>query len=223
MRNEDRSEVLNFSRSRNELLLLGFWLICPILLPLIFSKILSPMYVDRYTICASPALYLILGFAIYTIRNIIPEFISLGMLVILIAPALYNYYPRYYKPQWREAAAYVEENQMKADVIIINDNPIGLNRKSFQSYYRGNAQVCIIDKEHKEAEAITKALNACISGEERFWFILSKQLKPSEEFISYFLDTKYEGFHLELEKKFHGSRGYRSRDLSLYLFEVTSH
>lgn len=217
------SEVLNFSRSRNELLLLGFWLICPILLPLIFSKILRPMYVDRYTICASPALYLILGFAIYKIRNIIPEFISLGMLVILIAPALYNYYPRYYKPQWREAAAYVEENQMKADVIIVNDNRIGINRKSFQSYYRGNAQVCIIDRRLKEAEAITKALNACISGKERFWFILSKQLRPSEEFISYFLDTKYEGFHLELEKKFHGSRGYVSRNLSLYLFEVTSH
>ena len=108
-----------------------------------------------------------------------------------------------------------EEKQMKDDVIIVGDNKGGHNRKNFYFYYRGELDVCSISNTLVDAKAMTKALNSCVSGKERFWLILSKQLRSSEQFNSFFLDTKHEGFHLELEKKFHR--------LSLYFFEVTSH
>ncbi|MCU0495697.1 MAG: glycosyltransferase family 39 protein, partial [Chloroflexaceae bacterium] len=48
----------------NRPVLLACWLLCPILLLFAASYIVGPMYLDRYTLTASPALYLLLGLGV---------------------------------------------------------------------------------------------------------------------------------------------------------------
>jgi len=48
--------------------LLALWLVCPILISLIVSKFFMPIYMLRYTICASVAFYIIIGRAISNLR-----------------------------------------------------------------------------------------------------------------------------------------------------------
>ena len=45
------------------------WLACPLLLPLVLSKVFEPFYVDRYSICAAPAVYYLLALAVVCVSS----------------------------------------------------------------------------------------------------------------------------------------------------------
>src|ERR1051325_10956999 len=66
---------------RSKLLLVSCWFLCSILVPVIFSRMVVPIYLDRYVIGAAPALYLLLAFGIFSTRKVVPIGISLAVLV----------------------------------------------------------------------------------------------------------------------------------------------
>ena len=106
----------------SKILLVSCWLVCPIVLPFIGSLVIGPMYQDHYTISAAPALYLLLAFGIFSIRKMVPLFVSLVVLAIMIAPSLGYYYVTDTHEEWREAAVYVNENSGSGDVIVFAPN-----------------------------------------------------------------------------------------------------
>ncbi|MGH7801414.1 MAG: glycosyltransferase family 39 protein [Thermodesulfobacteriota bacterium] len=180
--------VLNkkgFSGKESELLLVGCWFLLPIILPLILSKIFGPMYHNRYMISASPAFYILLAFIITKVSKVIPEFISLGLIVIVITPGLYEFYVTPVREQWREAAALVEKNGAKNDVIIVAGKPDGQNVKNFNWYYRGNLNECGIPYLDNDEE-IKSALEKCISGSDRFWLVVRKEPFSIQKFMNFF-------------------------------------
>lgn len=208
------STVQDLSSQSSELFLASLWFLCPIALPFVLSKVFGPMYVDKYTISASPALYLLLALGITTVSKVVPEFISLAVLVILIAPGLHHYYVTDVKEQWREAAAYVDENARKDDVIVFAPAEGGWLRNSFYWYYRGNLPGCDIDIQPKnDDEAIADALAGCISGRERFWLILRGGPERIAHLTAFFLDRDHEDMHLTEEQSF--------TLISVYLFALT--
>lgn len=204
--------VLDFSNRAHELLLVGCWLLCPTVLPLVLSKVLEPMYIHKYTISAAPAFYLLLALGITTVREVVPKLISLGVLVILIAPGLKEYYVTDVNEQWRETAAYVEENGRKDDVIVFAPAEGGALRSTFYWYYRGNLPGCGIDQQLKHDEAIMDALARCISGRERFWLIMRGADCWTGHLRAFFLNRDHEAMRLVTEHKV--------KDISVYLFAM---
>jgi uncharacterized membrane protein len=164
-------------RKRSELLLMAFWLLCPLLIPWLLSKLLGPMYIVRYAISAAPALYVILGYAAATVRGVVPEPVVLGFVAILVAPGLYQYYAGITKENWRGAARYVEENLRRGDSVVVPHRVLG--RWTFDWYYEGAMQDCDCelvfgsgDEFAIDGETAIAAAKECAPDSDRFWLIL---------------------------------------------------
>jgi mannosyltransferase len=200
---------------KSKFFLVSCWLLCPILLPFIFSFLVSPMYLDRYTISAAPALYLILGLAFISIRKVVPTIISLGVITVMIAPSLGYYYATDVHEQWKEVALYVEENASPDDVIVFAPNlGIGIQQKTFNWYYQGTLQECGLGVELVNSMLITDSLMKCVAPHDRIWVIIrDNQTEPSYRYTSYFLKPDQTDMHLIDEHHF--------VEISAYLFELS--
>lgn len=106
------------TNDRDKLLLLGCWLVCPIIIPLALSKVFGPMYLSRYTISATPAFYLLVALLVAGIRRIVPLYVSLALLLVLVTPGLVQYYTQPIKGEWREAAAYIQQQGRSGDILM---------------------------------------------------------------------------------------------------------
>ena len=114
-RDEARAEMAS---RRSELRLVALWLLLPIGIPLAVSLAIRPIYVDRYMIGASPALYLLLAFAVRLLRRRIPVLVFVVGYAALVGPVLASYYDQPLKEQWREVAEYVSLADRKGDAIV---------------------------------------------------------------------------------------------------------
>jgi mannosyltransferase len=195
----------------NEWLLLVLWITIPILLPLVLSKIFGPMYHDRYMISASPAFYIILAFLVVRLGRVVPEVISLGLVVIIIAPGLYEFYVSPVREQWREAANYVEQNSTKDDLIIFADGGSGQNRSTFNWYYRGDLPECGINKYAKDYAEIDREFVKCVKYAGRFWLVVREVPNPAPYLTEFFLNNTKRNIKLITEQRF--------TKLTVYLFQ----
>ncbi len=210
------SALKNLKSFDRNYLLLFCWLLCPILLPFIISLAFIPIYNERYTINASPALYLLLSAVIYRIRKTVPLTAILGALLIVIIPNLYVYYATDVNEQWKEVASYVTENSNPDEMIVFApNNGIGIQQKTFNWYYHGNLQGCGIKGTLVDPGEISEALSQCISGRKRFWVIIRD--KPSvtesvDRFTTFFQHPDQMSMQLINFHQFIG--------ISVYLFEL---
>jgi len=200
-------------RVSSEWMLVAVWLFCPVILPFIYSMIFSPVFVDRYTICAAPAFYLLVAALISRIRRVVPIYISLVALMIVIVPGLQDYYVADINEQWQEAAVYVQENSQANDVIIFAPDAEGYQDKSFDWYYTGTLPSCGISSSVKDDRAIAEVLSSCTTGHDRVWVIMRGPPDIMDRFASYFRDPGRTSMRLMAEKHF--------VKLSVYLFNLS--
>jgi uncharacterized membrane protein len=165
---------------KDTLLLLGLWLLCPILIPFLISKIAEPMYQPRYTIGAAAALYILTGFAIIHFRDVIPPFVVLATLVILIGPGLYHYYKADVKEQWDDVSSYIEANGQAGDVIAFLPDAKGWHQKTFDFYYAGALPTCSLAAVPTDAHDLASHLATCADRRDRVWLV-SRYLCPEVE------------------------------------------
>ena len=193
------------------LLLVGLWLLFPIAVPLALSMVFGPMFVERYTIAATPAFYMALAVGITALRRVVPAHATLGLLAILIAPGLHDYYATDVKEQWREVAAHVEAEARPGDAIVFAPGENGALRWTFGHYYRGSTPQCDIPTEATAREAIAGSLAVCAPDAQRLWLVvrgLPYRVRPYEE---YFRDDGHRGGTLVDERRF--------TDIAVYLFQ----
>ena len=196
----------------SELVLVIIWFVIPVLLPFIYSNLFSPIFVDRYTICAAPAFYLLIAVVISRISRVVPIYLSLGALLIVILPGLQDYYVADVNEQWQEVAAYVQENSQVNDVIVFTPDDKGYQNKSFDWYYQGTLPSCGISSDVKDDQAIAGILSDCTLGHDRFWLIMRGSAEAIDRFTSFFLSSDRAGMHLIKEQQF--------VKVSIYLFEL---
>lgn len=197
----------------NELLLLALWITIPILLPFVLSKIFGPMYHHRYMISASPAFYIILAFLVARLGKVVPELISLGLVVIVVTPGLFEFYVSPVREQWREAAKYVEDNSTMDDVIIFADGGSGQNRRTFDWYYKGGLPECGINKHLKDYAAIDSEFAKCRKDNGRFWLVVREVPNPAPHLTEFFLSNTKRNIKLISE--------LRLTKITVYLFQMT--
>ena len=160
--------------NKSWLVLLLLWVFVPVVVPLIISKVVAPVYLPRYTIGALPGLCLAIALTLTTIRNIVPEFVTLLALVVLVFPGVSDYYPREYKDQWTETAAYVSQNALEDDkLIFISTNNESATRMQsvFNVYHPETLSECTLDPGLTLPDEITTQLQDCISGYNRLWLV----------------------------------------------------
>lgn len=180
----------------SDYMLVVLWFLCPTLLLFIFSKIFTPLFIDRYTIGAVPAFFLLVAAAISRIRNRAPIYLSLLTLLIVVIPGLQDYYVSDVKEQWREAAAYVQENYRPDDIIVYAPDEKGIQQQNFEWYFHGNLPACGINSKTENDQALRAVLSDCTSGHERFWLVIRGAPEVANRMRSFFLDPGNSAFHL---------------------------
>jgi 4-amino-4-deoxy-L-arabinose transferase-like glycosyltransferase len=121
-------------RRRKEFWLMGFWALMPLVLMIVLSTMLDRAWPPRYLIYTSPAVFLLLS---YPLARAPKKLVPVMLLILLALPAmrLQRYYENTLHPQWRQAAAYVENTASPSDTIYIYKPP---NRFLFEYYHKGN-------------------------------------------------------------------------------------
>ena len=139
------------------------WMGIPIILALLISLILQPIYLPKYLILVSPAFYLLVSKGL-TKRNLKIRYILILLLLIDSAIISYSYYTNFNKEQWRAAATYIQENAGAGDLIIVNAPWLKL---SFEQYYNGSNVV-------NGVQTVDQLNEALLTNEpNKVWLILS--------------------------------------------------
>ena len=115
-------------------------LLVPITLVFVVSILVQPFFVTRYLIITVPALYLVLGWILYTYPKILRRIVQVGLLVIMLSgvavQAVGEDVP--VKENYREASAYLERRASPQDIVILSA-PFTIY--PFEYYYAGSADV----------------------------------------------------------------------------------
>jgi len=172
--------------------LLGLWAACPLLLPFALSWLVRPLYVDRYTVPALPAVLLLVAAGLLTFRSVLPLPLTVALLAIPIVPGLANYYATPVNEQWREAAAYVDAQAQPGDIVVFAPADGMSTAQSFGWYDRRALPTCGIGIELVTAAEIRAALDRC-GPTGRRWLVLRGDFKSSNargaQFATYFIDA----------------------------------
>ncbi len=185
----------------NEILLLVIWLALPIILAFIISKTITPIYVIRYLIGASPALYLLVAGGLNRLNMKRGLYPALLIIVLLAVPNLVNYYIHAEKGQWREVAQLVELNAQENDVLIFSQD---YAQSPFNYYYTGKIEKFGINKRVEDTQEIAAFVDKAISEKQRLWLVLS-MAGPNPPIESYLMD-RYGNDSLIMERQFIGIR-----------------
>lgn len=199
---------------RTALLLL--WFFSPTLISLIISLTIRPVFIARYLIEVTPALYLLTARGIENISSLVntriarknaAQFMLILLVTLISASGLYTYYAHPNKEQWREATNLIEQEMKPGDAIVLYPDYL---RHAFDYYYKDNLKIPVISHEVIENEEP-------ISGKDRLWIVATTY--ESSEATSLELKNKvlarYGSDSLTLQEEFQW--------LVVYLFDITKY
>lgn len=199
---------------RSALLLIGLWLVLPLLLFFIAARLGQPFYLDRYMIGLAPAFYLWIGVAVMAVRRLIPTPVLLLALLIPVVYPLTIYYGGTVREQWREAAAYVAAHVAPGDVIAFGVDigrlgDIITARDSFNWYYPGETAECYINAD-QDHEAIVADLATCGATDGSLWYVV-RNYNPSRmaEWQDFLAESSDDGLHWLASETFTGITVYQ--------------
>ena len=194
----------------NKVFLLLLWLITPIILPFIISRVSTPIYHTRYTIVASLPFYLLVSKGISNISHKYFRSIIIILIITFSFVYIWGYYTEVNKEQWRDVANYIDSNAQKDDLILFNPSyciydgfnyyskRVDLTKKQFPE------KTDYVDRENiGELEPLVRGYN-------RVWVILSHS-KDKKGLIK---TTLIKTYNLSYNKKYKGIRVYMFKKYS---------
>jgi mannosyltransferase len=177
---------VSFTKDYGALYFLTVWLLAINFIPFVISLYSSPVYLTRYTIAASVALYLIVAKGISHINYRYAKLAVVIVVVVLSAPILQTYYTAPYtimdglKPQIREATGFINENAKNGDLVLLF--PAGTYSPSLLDYYSFVAGVNVtkfpLCSTGEGLATNIKELQSDINGHNRVWFMARSDSDP---------------------------------------------
>lgn len=201
--------------SIEEELLLIFWLFVSIIIPYIESKFMTPIFLFRYMIGATPALYLLAARGMGNLSKKWILSISLIVIVILSSLVLQPYYKYDQKNYWRQTAEFIAANaRVESDVLVFSTSRTGASyiqnslytgvQVPFNYYYTGELQELVISTSVDDTEKLAAFVDEASRGKERLWLILS--YGGQDVPIRYYLESRYGSESILIDKEFKGIR-----------------
>jgi len=135
-----RRPFLGFEQSmRPALLVMLAWIIVPTATLLIGTRLIAPMYIQRYLSFCTPAVAIVIAIGIVCLGRRWLQTGALLLLVALVAPVYLAQRSSFAKDggsDWRQAAAVIAANAQKGDAIIFDDSvrPSRLPRLALRLY-----------------------------------------------------------------------------------------
>lgn len=112
-------QLRSLGAERWRLIVVGLWLLVPIVVPFVLSFLVRPMFELRYIVVSAPAFLILMGRGIRAIRY---EHVRI-VLVLLVITGLLIPLPSYYgeatKDDWETAAGIVSEQATEDDVVFV--------------------------------------------------------------------------------------------------------
>jgi len=162
-----------FKSVKKESFLLISWLLIPVVTPLIYSLMFTPVFIIKYSIVASFSLLLIVAYSLFNM-NTLKKTGFLILIVLFSCLALYVQQSTTTKDSWREISDFIRSNMQDDDkIILINSYEV----IPFAYYFK---PVCFKSPNIYECSNIegiyqyNTVEQASKINAERIWLILSK-------------------------------------------------
>jgi 4-amino-4-deoxy-L-arabinose transferase-like glycosyltransferase len=167
------------SRQGSTACLLLAWLLVPIVVPFVVSHLYRPILLDRYTIAASPAFYLLIAGGIEALRGIkysraLTASFAVAVAVVSLV-ATFGYFVATTNTPWREIAAYVEGHARPDDLVLFNE---GSGRFMFGYYPKREGvaeEVLAVENPSFPLtwKEMREGLRPAVEGHRRVWLVRS--------------------------------------------------
>tara|TARA_Y100000031_G_C8087031_1_gene322395 strand:+ start:190 stop:660 length:471 start_codon:yes stop_codon:yes gene_type:complete len=144
-----------------------------------------------------PFLYISIAWGVMRIK---PHYLKRGVVFIIIILFLLSlpfYYGTIKKEQWREAAAFVEENEQLNQAILFDAPYV---QRTFDYYYSGNSTEIGLLADPLMGEAHFAKLRPELDNKQGVWLILSHNFKTDK----LYLQLLQRSYTLQLQKKYKG-------------------
>jgi mannosyltransferase len=150
-------------------LMLGVWLVVPILTPFVLSWLVKPIYIHKYTIGASLAFFILVARGIQKLEANYSSLFAYGLVAILlvgVAAPMGTIYEDPQKPDWREVTHGVEDES--------GPDPLVLTTPTFM-----NGTIEYYASEETTVESIrwnatwNETLSDLVADRDRVWFVYS--------------------------------------------------
>ena len=151
-------------------LMVLLWFLTPIVVPFVLSQVITPFLVTRYTIVASPPLFLLLGKGVQTLRPPVPAWGRLLLVVVLVvglAAPLPTYYEEDQKRQWRGAVETVGSTASDDALVLVSEPHVVAPYR----YYARDSERAIAGINDTATRA---EVRAAVGDHDSVWLVLSR-------------------------------------------------
>ncbi|MGZ4853398.1 MAG: hypothetical protein ACXV3D_09485, partial [Halobacteriota archaeon] len=199
------------------LYLLAAWLLTFNILPYVISHLSNyHIYLSKYVIAASTALYVIVAKGIQNINYRYAKLAVVGVILVLSASSVQGYYLNPTKSDARGVMSYIDVNAKRGDLVLVYsggtdslifnwyNNRTDLRAKDFPAIY--------VNLWSKSTEQNIQELNSDVAGHDRVW-IINSTTQPDYTFN--LVKTLYQNT-LNASYATTDSKNYLGYDVQLY-------
>jgi len=166
---------------RQKILFLLVWLAGAVLLPFALSYFVTPIFLLKYTIPASPAFLILAALGVASLRSIPLRTVLVVLFMLLAIADMRDYYRAIKKDVWRDAVAFFNQKVEPNDLVLFTEPAAHLpfdyyakrtdiTEKPFPDY---NNQLGRYDELRRDN--VAELLKPMIEGHGRVWVVLSHQ------------------------------------------------
>lgn len=167
--------------NRQRILFLLIWLAAVILLPFVLSHFVTPIFLLKYTIPASPAFLMLAARGILSLRPLPLRTFAFALFLILALTNMRDYYSAIKKDVWRDSVAFFNQKARAGDLVLFTEPAAHM---PFDYYLR---RTDIAEKPFPEynnrlgrydelrSDNVSELLKPIVEGRERVWIVLSHQ------------------------------------------------
>jgi uncharacterized membrane protein len=198
------------------LYLLAVWLVTFNIIPYIISHLSNyHIYLSKYVIAASAALYIIVAKGIRNINYNYAKLAVIGIILVLSATNVQAYYGTPTKADARDAMSYIDSNAKSGDLVLVytasSDAMIFSWYNNRTDLFVKNFPANLANLSSKSAEENVKELAADVAGHDRVWIVSTTQHEyPLDPIKALYVKT------LNASYATTDSRSYFGYDVNLY-------
>jgi mannosyltransferase len=209
---------------------LFLWFVCPVLLPFLLSQFFTPIFWPRYTICAIPALYLLIARGVWQVPTMSLRRLVISAIILSSLANLHYYYAfsesgiswkgkaKYFKydwEPWRDWLAFLKQRVELTDVIFVSPASSAL----LVDYYAKNSfgyhiLPAIVNDEN--LARVESSIDTLVLGKRRLWLVFRTPTRRRGLSTVEFLHNRYQRIAVEPIVKLESN-------ITLFLFDLGEH
>ncbi|OGJ85014.1 MAG: hypothetical protein A2268_13750 [Candidatus Raymondbacteria bacterium RifOxyA12_full_50_37] len=161
-----------------ETLLVIAWLIVPLAAPLVISFMSTPVFIPKACMASSLAWYALVAIGVSAIkRQSLKAYFTIAF-AGFTALALHPYYTAAHKPQWRDAAAYIDSRALPGETLLFHAW-YGEEEYAYYSQRRDLVSMGFPPAGASPTQPVVEAFAKKMSDQQRLWLVVAHPEGPA--------------------------------------------